>query len=102
VQGPRKIISASGAVVQEHVAGDSFWLQKLLVAITAWSFHTVCLNYATGGTHFWANPGTAKLLILPYLAASKMAHSGYMPGYLSHKTIVFDSSSAGSIPPLER
>jgi hypothetical protein len=60
------------------------------------------LNYATGGTHFWANPGTAKLLILPCLAASKMAHSGYMPGYLSHKTIVFDSSSAGSIPPLER
>jgi hypothetical protein len=29
-------------VVQEYVAGDSFWIQKLLVAITAWSFHTVC------------------------------------------------------------
>jgi hypothetical protein len=43
VQGPRKIISASGAVVQEYIAGDSFWIQKLLVAITAWSFHTVCM-----------------------------------------------------------
>jgi hypothetical protein len=45
VQGPRKIISASGAVVQEYIAGDSFWIQKLLVAITAWSFHTVCLIF---------------------------------------------------------
>jgi hypothetical protein len=43
--GSRKIISASGAVVQEYIAGDSFWIQKLLVAITAWSFHTVCLIF---------------------------------------------------------
>jgi hypothetical protein len=43
-------------VVQEHVAGGSFWIRKLLVAVTAWSFHTVCLIYAVrseGAFHQW-------------------------------------------------
>jgi hypothetical protein len=78
VQGPRKIISASGAVVQEYIAGDSFWIQKLLVAITAWSFHTVCmfLECARRGVAAWC-PFTGPIrLVLQNLLAFRQPDAG--------------------------
>jgi len=41
-QATRKIVSAGGAFVQGDVAGSVRRIRKMLVAVTAQSFRTVC------------------------------------------------------------
>jgi hypothetical protein len=40
--------SLEKASAQTNVADKALWIPMMLIAITAWSFHTVCKGYAAG------------------------------------------------------